>query len=421
MVADAEDGSTFGSMPSGGAALGSAVLILLAFALFVTEHLVHYPVALMSVLGVALLVTRSEHAREPDTRTLVLLFCCLWVPMLVASVDALNPARAWKTTLLYLHLLPAACFVLLACRDAAVLRLVTLGVTGLVLFAGFDAFVQLIWRVDLFGYPFEGGVLKGVFHPKQRLGLFLAVFAPLCVEVVIGWCRRYPRIWLLLVPLVIVILMSLKRSAWLMLVVGLAGYLALVLHGGRTRWRDLPLVPLALAGVLAGVTIAASPTLQQRLDDSSGVFSLDADTFDEATGYRLSLWRTGGAMLRAHWLNGIGPRGYRYAYTEYAPPDDFWVERGGTGQTHPHLLGLEVAVETGFVGFAGWFVFYALLLRVMWRAAAHAGRPMWLLCAAIASFPLNAHLAFYGSYWATLLWLLVPIGIAAARPAPARG
>lgn len=401
-------------------ALGAAGLVLLAFASFATEHLVHYPVGLMALLGLLRVVTRPGELQQPAGRRLVLLFACVWVPMLVASVDAVAPGHAWKTTLLYLHLLPAAWFVVNVCRDEAVLRLVTQGTAVLVLFAGFDAFAQLIWGVDLFGYPYEDGILKGVFHPKQRLGLFLAVFAPLCIEVVIGWNRTFPRVWLLLVPLVIVILMSLKRSAWLMLAVGLCAYLALLLRGGRTSWRALPVVPLLLALTFAGATAMMSPVLKDRLSVTGGLLSLDADTFDAATGHRFSLWQTGAAMVRAHWLNGVGPRGFRHAYVEHAPPDDFWLERSGSGQTHPHLLVLEVAVETGLTGLAAWLLFYVLVLRDTWRSAGGSACSVWLLCAAVAAFPLNAHLAFYGSYWATLVWLLLAVGHAGARPAVTR-
>ena len=123
--------------------------------------------------------------------------------------------------LLYLHFLPAAFFVMRACARPAVFRLVTQGVVILVVCIGLDAFAHLIWQRNLLGYPYDGRVLKGVFHPKQRLGLFLAVFAPLAIEIVRHWSREFPRLWLLYLPFAIVLLMSLKRSAWLMLAVGL--------------------------------------------------------------------------------------------------------------------------------------------------------------------------------------------------------
>ena len=385
-------------------------------ALFATENLVHYPVGAMALLGLARMWSNPRDCVSGPGRMLALMFACIWIPMLLASLDAVEPTRAAKTTLLYLHFMPAAYFVLWSCRDVEVLRLVAGGTAGLALFAGFDAFIQLIWHVDLFGYPYDDGTLKGVFHPKQRLGLFLAVFAPLYVDVVIRWCRTLPRVWFLLVPVLIVILMSLKRSAWIMLLVAMLGYVMMYFRHARVSPRRLRLLPVLAVLAIGAATIALSPTLQQRLEATSGVFSSDSSSIDAATSYRWTLWRTARSMFADNWLSGVGPRGYRHAYASYADADDFWIDRSGTGQTHPHLLFLEVAAETGIVGLAGLIGFYVLLLGELVHARPASGIPVWLLCAATAWFPLNAHLAFYGSYWSTLVWLLVPIGIAAAHP-----
>ena len=395
-----------------------AALILISFALFATENYVHYPVALMSLLGLAQIAWRPRDCLTGQARTLLIVFGLIWIPMLIASFDAVNFQRSAETTARYLHFLPAAYFVFSACRHADVLRLVTAGTAVLVIFAGFDAFAQLIWHVNLFGYPYDGEILKGVFHPKQRLGLFLAVFAPLYVDAVIRWCRSLPRTWFLLLPIIIVILMSLKRTAWIMLFVGMAGYLLLHLRINRQRIRDLPILPIAIVLAVAVTAVLFNPTLKQRLQSSAGVFSTDAVEVEEATANRLSLWRTGTSMLADNWIAGIGPRSFRYAYAAYADEDDFWLQRNGVGQTHPHLFFLEVAIETGLLGIVGLIGVTFLLGREMLRAPSRIGLPVWLLCALVAWFPLNAHMAFYGSYWSTLAWLLIPLGLAEVRTKP---
>lgn len=395
-----------------------AALILISFALFATENYVHYPVALMSLLGLAQIAWRPRDCLTGQARTLLIVFGLIWIPMLIASFDAVNFQRSAETTARYLHFLPAAYFVFSACRHADVLRLVTAGTAVLVIFAGFDAFAQLIWHVNLFGYPYDGEILKGVFHPKQRLGLFLAVFAPLYVDAVIRWCRSLPRTWFLLLPIIIVILMSLKRTAWIMLFVGMAVYLLLHLRINRQRIRDLPILPIAIVLAVAVTTVLFNPTLKQRLQSSAGVFSTDAVEVEEATANRLSLWRTGTSMLADNWIAGIGPRSFRYAYAAYADEDDFWLQRNGVGQTHPHLFFLEVAIETGLLGIVGLIGVTFLLGREMLRAPSRIGLPVWLLCALVAWFPLNAHMAFYGSYWSTLAWLLIPLGLAEVRTKP---
>lgn len=376
----------------------------------------HYPVALMAVIGLVDMMRHPEHLRLPGTRRLMLLFAAIWLPMLAAFPDAVNSDRTAKTLLLYLHLFPAAWYLVIVCARPAVYRLVTTGVVSLVLFVTFDAFAQLIWGSNLFGYPYEGTILKGVFHPKQRLGLFLAVFAPMALDLVRRWSVTMPPVWLTLVPYLIVMLMSLKRSAWIMLVVGIVVYVGLryrVTHTARLRARILQ---MALLAAVVAATVMSSGPLKRQMMITAGVFSTDAAQFDRATSYRLTLWRTGYDMFVDNWFNGVGPRGYRKAYPEYAADNDFWIARGTGGSTHPHLLALEVATETGVIGLAGLLAFYVVLWSTLVRERHAQIPPLWLLSAAVAWLPFNAHLAFYGSYWSSFAWILIGIGLAAPAP-----
>ncbi len=394
----------------------NAFLILLAFALFATDNLVHYPLALMSLLGIVFALRKPGDLLQPAALKLLALFALIWLPMVVSLPGAVNPVHSSKTVWLYLHFFPAAYYLLQVCRSVAVYRLVCHGVVALLLFVAFDAFAQLIWGEDFFGYPYDGNILKGVFYPKQRIGLFLAVLAPLYIDVLRRWCSRYAALWIMLIPIVVVIVTTLKRSAWLMVALSIIGYLLVARkkrsHAGPEK-RTLGIV-LGVVVVVAVAVTALSSSVQRQLVTSAGVFSIDVDRIDRATSYRVSLWRTGVKIFMHHpWL-GIGPRGYRSAYATFAAKDDFWLARNGTGQTHPHLLVLEVAVETGVVGLIGLVMFFALLVTTIARASDGPFLPVWLLCAGVAWFPLNAHLSFYGSYWATLAWLLIGIGMAVA-------
>ena len=95
-----------------------ASLILLALALFVTENFVHYPLGLMSLLGMVQMVLHPRMCWAAGTRTLFILFGLIWFPMLVASIATYEIGREVETSILYLHFLPAAYFVFYACRDA---------------------------------------------------------------------------------------------------------------------------------------------------------------------------------------------------------------------------------------------------------------------------------------------------------------
>jgi O-antigen ligase len=391
-----------------------AGLILLAFALFATDNLVHYPLALMALLGLWFAMREPRALRRPAVQTLLLLFGLVWLPMLISVFDSVSPARSLKTAVAYLHLLPAAYYLLLVCARPAVFHLVTAGVVLLLLFAGFDAFCQIIWREDLFGYPYDGNILMGLFDPKQRLGLFLGAFAPLYIEVVRRWSMKFPALWLVLIPMVIVLMMTLKRSGWVMLVVGVGGYFALRRGAGSRLGPDVMKVCVVLAIVVATATFNTS--VREHVVRTAGLLSSDIAEIDLATGHRVTLWRTGYRMFRAHWLNGVGVRGYRVSYADFAAADDFWIARGLRGQTHAHMMAVEVAAESGLIGVTGLLAFGCVLFRALLRARNGPGAAVWLLCALVAWLPLNTHLAFYGSYWATLLWLLTAIGLAATQP-----
>jgi len=393
-----------------------ASLILLTLALFATENLVHYPVALMSLLGLVQMVVDRRKHWDTVSRFLFALFGMIWFPMLVASIATYEIGREMETSILYLHFLPAAYFVLHACRDAAVSRLVTAGTVAFVGFVVLDALVQLTLQSNLLGYPYDGSVLKGLFYPKQRLGLFLAVFSPLYLDLIVRWRHRMPYLWMLLIPIVVIMLMSLKRSAWVMISVTVVAYFALFLRHERMKLTGFHFSSVAVAAatlIMVGVlTVSLSPVVQNRLSTTLGILSGDSETVAEATAYRVPLWRTAYIMFKDNWLVGVGPRGYRHAYVDYAADTDFWVARNGIGQTHPHLLVLEVAAETGVLGLLGLLGFYATLGYKVINNTSWSRVPVWLLCALTAWFPLNTHLAFYGSYWSTLVWLLIPIGLA---------
>jgi O-antigen ligase len=395
--------------------LAAAALTVSAVALLSTEHLFHFALALLMFGGLASTLRAPRTLLEdPALRALSAAFLCLWLPMLASLPDAVNPARAGKTAFAYLHFWPAAIAIALAARAARPRQLMFVGIAAVVAFWLADALLQLATGRDLFGHPPVGDFLTGAFYPKQRLGLLLAVLTPVYVLAVAALARRRPLAWLLLLPLFLVILLSLKRTAWIMLGVALAGLLwfACARRGGGPCRAMLGLL-LAVA-VLAGGALALDPALRERVGQTAGLLSGDFVTMDRASAYRLTLWRTAWRIFEAHPLNGVGPRGYRDAYADHAPADDFWLLRSG-GQTHPHQALLEIGVETGLIGLVGYGLFVSILLSRL-RRAADGIQAGFAIAALAATFPLNAHLAFYGSYWSSLAWPLVAL---ACAPPPA--
>jgi O-antigen ligase len=167
--------------------------------------------------------------------------------------------------------------------------------------------------------------------------------------------------------------------------------------------------------VLSALSLS-SPPLKERLALTSGLFSGNYEAINNATAKRLSIWETGLIIIKTHWINGVGARGFRHAYQDYAEPDNFWVVNRD-GQTHPHLTILEIAVETGMIGLCGYLLFWIIIAKYascLIRSKYTFG-VAWLITVILATLPFNTHLAFYGSYWASAIWWVIPFFIVYAH------
>jgi O-antigen ligase len=390
-----------------------ALVILITFALLGTQNLVHYPFALMSIIGLCLVVKNPSAIFDKDSRSLFYIFALIWSPMLLSLLDAVDLISASQTTLSYLHFLFGAYYVYWACCREKTYRVVGVGVAVLVLFVLLDAFFQFIYAKDFFGFPYDGEVLKGLFYPKERLGFFLAVLFPFVLHFISG--KRYKIIFhiVALTLIVFILLLCSKRSAWVMFGLSVMGFSYLI---SMNKGIQKQIFTIGFAAVTAFTLVTAmvlySPTFDTKTTLSSGFFSGDLKKIDIASNYRLSLWKTGFRMFLSDPINGIGARGYRHVYVEYADPNDFWLREDLRGQTHPHLQILEIAVETGLFGLIGFLCIYLFFIRELFQETSYSLKAICILALLAAWFPLNTHMAFYGSYWSSFAWLLIPMALA---------
>ncbi|RME35402.1 MAG: O-antigen ligase domain-containing protein [Gammaproteobacteria bacterium] len=384
------------------------LLILLTLLLLATKAAFNIAYGLITLAGLVLLIRRPrELLADPAVRLLGLLFLCLWLPILASLPDAANPARAWSNALQYPRFFLAGLYVTVLLGDPDRRDFLLKGVLAVTGFWVADALLQYFSGTDLFGYPYDRGQLTGMFYPKMRLGQLLAILAPLVLEGLRRMAAGRPWVWLWLFPYTAVILLSNKRAAWLMYAVALLLWAGHALLRGRLSWR-LTAGLAAGAALTVALLLQTSPALRGMTQTAGGLLSGDLQRFDQATSHRVSLWQTALDMARAHWVNGVGPRGYRKVYRDYARPGDFWIAHGASGQTHPHSLLLEIAAETGGIGLAGYLLFLLLLVRAGLRGA----DPPLVMTAFVAAMPFNVSNAFYGTYWSTLVWLFLPLAIA---------
>ena len=397
------------------------MLVAAALLLLSTDTLSLIPLAMMAALGIYRVGREPQSIyRDRTQRVLLLLFLCLWLPQLVSLVGAVNLERSARIALLYPLYLFCGIFILRELGRPGNLTRLSLALLLIVVFWCVDALVQYATGTNLLGYPYQDGMLSGMFYPKLRLGIILAVLVPIALETAKNVNRDnvnrdslYP--WLLLIPFTVVVVLSGRRSAWLMLLIGLSAYLPLVFISLSSRARYIIAGALCVAVVLVGTVFYKSPDINRRIVLLTGILGSEYQA-ERATSMRTPIWDTAGNMFRDNWLNGVGPRGFRYAYRDYAEDDNYFVRQGQDGQTHPHLVFLEIAVETGVIGLAGFILFYLVILRYWWRGRHSTINGAWTAALLAATFPLNAHLAFYGSYWSGFLWLLIACVLAAVLP-----
>lgn len=391
------------------------LLIISVLLLFPTKTLFNVPFFIMAIIGAYQLFRwRQQLFREHAIIALFVCFLCLWLPQLLALVDAANPVRARETVASYVHFLFAGVFMVIALQKQDVLKKLNIAVFVILTFWTVDALIQFFVGVNLFGYPYEQkGQLTGMFYPKIKLGHVVAVFLPFYFEFLRQYGHRHKWSWLLLGIFFIVLLLSGKRVAWMMAAIGCIAYFIYFCFYCRTvRIKNL-LLPVATVMIAMIVFIWQHDPIRKRVDTTLMLFSGDYAQMEKATARRLSLWQTTVKMFKENWINGVGPRGFRYVYRDYASEGDYWLKDGREGSTHPHQALLEIAAEAGLIGLAGFLLFWCYMVFVSSRQLSrHHEFVPWLLCAAIAWFPANAHLAFYGSYWSSVGWWILCIALA---------
>ena len=423
-----------------------ASFALLAFvALLPFEPLYNAPLIALGVLGVLCVVSGRVRLGSPENRFLCLAFLCMWLPMLASLPDAVNPVESIRKTASLCIYFFAGVYATGAYTRFRDLDRVMAGVTIICIVWCLDALYPLLPGADRFGAGHEeGGRLTGLFSHPGRIGNVLVGFAPLFFEGIRRASGRWRWSPVLLAPYLAVILLSGARTAWGALAVAAVGYLWLpTRRTGRGRWKSKR-AAAACAAVVLAVTAAASArpegmvraweVIEPRIESLAGLWSGDRVRIETATSFRISLWETAARMFSEHWLNGVGPRGFRRAYYDYSPVPDYFLmlARFRRPPADPHLPILEIAVSTGVLGLLGYALLAAGLLSRLRRLDPDSFRFAYpyALALIVALFPLNGHLSFHGvlatgSRWWTIILTASAFAVAARmkrdRSPPVRG
>ncbi|MHB8446929.1 MAG: O-antigen ligase family protein [Rudaea sp.] len=355
--------------------------------------------------------TMHTHA---GIRLAAILFGCYWLAALASAPGAVAPEKTWNTVAALLRFLPFAGFACLALRKAAWWPRLTDACAAIVLLWLLDAWVQILTGWSLAGAE-TADRLSGIFGAGNlKLGPVLAVLSPFVFVAARkrwGWRGLALAFAFQLMP----ILFAGSRAAWIMYALVA---LAFVWMQTRAPLRFAAWALAAACAAVLGIAVAwqHSGRFDLRFDRTLLVLQGSEQALDTASAGRMRIWSTAARMIAAHPLAGVGVRGFRYAYPQYAQPGDAFVNaQTDEGAYHAHQIVLEVLSETGSIGLALWLLGAFCAIRA-WQGADARARERALapaLALAAMTFPLNTHLAFYSAWWGLLLWWLITLYCAA--------
>lgn len=376
---------------------------------------------IMAILGVRYLIINDNHFRgSPEVKCFTSLFACFWVPALLSLPDAYMFKKGAIDALGMLRFYFAGVFVIHAASSVKVHERLACVVASIVIFWIVDAWVQFVFSADIFGIvSYSSSRVSGLFGDDPVLGWMLVVYMGITAAGVYQWVGKAG--FLIVLPiLVATIFISGNRGAWL--AVAWVFLFAVII---AFLWRVKVSKKIVLGSFLVmGVVIAGLSTnegVKGRITHTfQGLGTADYASLDRATAYRLTLWSTAVDMIEDNWINGVGLKSFRYAYPDYAEPDDVYILRSPegkpkTGAFHGHQIVIDALAGTGLFGFIGLLVaFWLVFWRFFWQAVqTKQWIPMGYYCGMVGVlFPINTHLSLYKAYWAQAFWLLAALFVA---------
>jgi O-antigen ligase len=373
----------------------------------------------LCLVGSILLLVREPQAirHHPGAKLFLWLFAAYAGAALVSALGAVAPGKTWLTVAGILRFAPLGVYTCFAMRRPGKVRALYLATAVVVAIWVADAWVQALTGYGLTGAS-NAERLSGIFGADNlKLGPALSALAPFLLW---GARERWGRRGLIIAFLLALgpVLLSGSRASWLCYGLVALGFLW---NEAKTP-RRFAFACLAAGASLAMVALLAwqvSPRFRDRVAHTLPALSGTSAGVDAALTGRLDIWTTSLHMFAAHPVNGVGVRGFRYAYPAVAKPDDHFLTMEkcaeGEGACHAHQVVLEVATETGVIGLLAWLAAVVLAVRTWWRAgivARYRAFPATLALVVIL-FPLNTHMAFYSAWWGLLAAWLVSVWCAA--------
>ena len=393
--------------------------VLLYVACWPWRGMAEFALSMGSLIGLSLLITARF---KQGTRLLTheawalttILFLAYWLPELFSVIDSYDVRHSAIETFKDLRYLPFLWLVCMSCASERGRKILTVGLSAIIIFWVLDATVQALCGYNLRGYV-QADRLTGIFgQGNLKLGPILASISPFLL---VPAAQRFGfKAWCIAALLLgIVIMLAGSRAAWISFAIAL-------IWSGLHYWHwKKTLAMLAVSVVMAIIAAFSFPDFSARLQRTFAIIDDSSGSLDHAVSGRLVIWGKAWQIFLDHPVNGVGVDQFQPVYRNYTGPGDQFVDYGRPGAFHAHQIILEILSETGLLGLLFWLMGAAIAIRA-WMFASTAARTAafpaaMALC--ITVFPFNTHLAFYSTFWGglTLLLLAIYVGCLSADQA----
>ncbi len=285
-----------------------------------------------------------------------------------------------------------------------------------------DAIIQALVGYDLFARQSYPGRLTGIFGDNVKLGPVLALMLPM----VLIWGQQRGRWlrWLAFALMMVAILLSGTRSAWIMMafIWLLFGWpwimmtFIWLLFGWqqlpKKRWQTIVKACLFTITMIV-LLVMVAPEFKNRIDRSAELFTGQDSALDYALADRIPIWHSAWEMYKKHPINGVGARAFRKAYPSFAADDDPWIAQDGVSLQAHHWV-LELMAETGTLGFIFGLALIFIYISVVRNQFKQA--TVWPYATALmaAFLPVVSLYSMFSSFWSICLWWLVIVSLMGA-------
>lgn len=381
--------------------LSKTVVVLFVSVIFLLpfSRYTELPLLVLSLCGIYGLIKQSKKLiKMPQFKILSIVFASYFFMVIFSSLDSYWQEKSLTVALASLRFYLAGIALLLYVEKKDVPWLFKL-VTLLTLFWTIDALLQYSVGFDLIGRTSYEGRLNGIFGEHHvKLGPLLALALPV-VMIAMQNLPSFMR-WISILLIIVVIILSGTRSAWIMMLFTLIAYW--FHHVKQRRWQLLFKTSI-VASVLVSILWFSSTDFQQRINRSLAIFSTSQSAIDFALADRLSIWQASLNMIKEHPINGIGAHAFRKAYPDYADVDDVWQAKDGVAM-HAHHWLLEVLAETGIIGLI--IILFAIHKLFDFVKNNYHKHYSWAFMIALISafLPLTSTYSIFASFWSICIW-----------------